>query len=85
MTQQRREFEMSKEDKAMLLEACKPVRYMVFGGIPPRSPAENANAAWEQLGRKMGFHYMTVKPTAGKGDSFFTAVPVEAETAEVWE
>lgn len=69
----RKEFEMTKDELAELLDACKPVPYMIIGGIAPRSPQENANDAWEKLGKKLGFKHMTVKPVAGKGVEFFTA------------
>lgn len=78
----RKEFEMTEEDMKQLLESCRPVPYMIFGGIAPRSPQENANDAWCRLGRKMGFDGMTVKPT-DKGDRIFTAeevsTPVETK------
>ena len=45
------------------------------------SPQDNANRAWERLGKKMGFDHMTVAPIPGKGPRFFTAVP--AETPEM--
>jgi len=69
----RREYEMTKEQLDRILEASKPVVYMVIGGIPPRSPQENANAAWASLGRELGFDYMTVQPVPGKDSRFFTA------------
>lgn len=69
----RQEYEMSEEDEKDLLKACKPVLYMVFGGIPPHTPQENANTAWKTLGRKLGFDGMTVKPILGKGSRFFAA------------
>ena len=65
-------FEMTEDDLAALMEASKPVPYMVFGGQEPRSPQENANAAWKKLGDKMGFDHMTVEPT-GQGNRFFSA------------
>ena len=71
------EYEMSEEDHAALLEACKPVPYIVVGGHPPSSPQQNANAAWAALGRKMGFNGGTVQPVVGKPQRFFTAVPLE--------
>ena len=43
-----------------------------------RNQQERANNAWEALGKKMGFDYMTVQPS-GKGDRFFTAIPSETE------
>lgn len=74
---ERREFEMTESDLNDLYEACKPVLYMVFCGRLPRSQQDNANDAWCALGRKMGFNGLTVKPS-GKGDRFFTAVPMDA-------
>ncbi len=68
----RKEFEMSQEQLDAIMDACKPVRYMVIGGMPPRSPQENANAAWAALGKELGFKHMTVRPS-GKGDRFFSA------------
>lgn len=41
----------------------------------PTSPQEAANAAWCELGKRMGFDGMTVAPT-GKGKFSFTAVPL---------
>ena len=73
----RRECEMTEAQLKALLDACKPVPYMVFGGVPPRSPQENANSAWAALGRTLGFKPMTVQPVAGKGQRFFTAEPAE--------
>lgn len=72
---ERREYEMTTEQLDRLLGACKPVPYMVFGGVAPASPRENANAAWAALGRELGFKPMTVRPIAGKGQQFFTAEP----------
>lgn len=72
---ERREYEMTAEQLDRLLSACKPVPYMVFGGMPPASPRENANAAWSALGQELGFKPMTVRPVAGKGQRLFTAEP----------
>lgn len=66
-------YEMTQEDLDQILEACKPVPYIIIGGIPPRSPQENANTAWAELGRRMGFKHMTVRPIPGKEQRFFTA------------
>ena len=67
---------MSQEDLNTILEASKPVPYMVFGGIEPTSPQENANRAWQALGEKMGFKHMTVQPT-GQGNRYFSAEVTE--------
>lgn len=68
----RKEYEMTQAQFDKIIEACKPVPYMVFGGREPRSQQENANDAWKALGDDMGFDHMTVRPN-GKGDRFFTA------------
>lgn len=75
----RKEYEMTQAQLDKILEACKSVPYMVFGGREPRSPQENANDAWKALGEQMGFDHMTVRPN-GKGDRFFTADACEDET-----
>lgn len=72
---------MTQEDLDAILDACKPTPVMFLSGGTPMgsSPQENANAAWRRLGEKMGFDYMTVRPS-NKGDRFFIAVPNETES-----
>lgn len=79
----RTNYEMGEADLAEILEACKPVPYLIVGGCAPSSPQENANRAWAALGKKMGFDSMTVEPIQGKGMRFFTAVPNETEDRRV--
>lgn len=69
----RREYQMTEEQNATLLDACKPVVCIKVGNYTPRTPQENANAAWASLGREMGFKPLTVKPVPGKNSRFFTA------------
>lgn len=73
------EYEMTQDDLEKILDACKPTPVMFLsGGIPfGNSPQENANHAWAELGKRMGFDYMTVRP--GKAERFFTAIPSETE------
>ncbi len=66
-------YEMTEKQLATLMDACKPVPYIVAGGTPPMSPQERANAAWRRLGDEMGFDFNTVKPDPGKCDRFFHA------------
>jgi hypothetical protein len=70
----KKRFEMSDEQLAKIIDACKPVPYMVIGGQPPRSQQENANAAWAALGNEMGFKHMTVE-RCGEDDKVFMAEP----------
>lgn len=74
----RKGYELTDEQYEKLLEACKPVRYMIIGGLVPRSPQENANQAWCELGRELGFDGMSVEPIHGSPRSF-TAEAREVE------
>lgn len=73
---ERREYEMTQEDLDKLLEACTPVPYIIVGGHPPPSTQERANAAWAELGIRMGFVGSSARPVRGKGDLFFSAEPL---------
>lgn len=68
----RKEYQLTEEQYRKLIEASKPIPYMVFGGMEPRSPQENANAAWAVLGNELGFDWTTVD-RSNKGKMFFTA------------
>jgi len=69
----RKEFVMTEKQCKKILDACKPVPYMIFGGREPISQQENTNAAWYQLGNELGFKGMTVEPVSGKSMVHFTA------------
>ena len=68
----RSNFEMSESDLSTLLSAMQPVPMIALQCGAPRSAQENANAAWKELGQRLGFDHMTVRPN-GKGDRFFSA------------
>jgi len=72
----KQEFEMTKDDLKKILDACKPtpVMYLSGGSSMFRTPQENANEAWAELGERMGFDHMTVEPIRGKSQRFFLAV-----------
>lgn len=75
----RTEYEMTETDFDKILDACTPTPVMMIGDFTGSSPQENANRAWEDLGRRMGFDSMTVRPMEGKGSRFFTAIASETE------
>jgi hypothetical protein len=74
----RTNYEMTEGDLKTLMDAARSVPMIALQCGTPSSQQENANNAWEKLGKKMGFDHMTVKP-AGGGDRFFTAIPSENE------
>lgn len=65
---------MEQADFDTLMDACKPVPMIALNCGVPRSPQQNANAAWSNLGDKMGFDSLTVEP-AGSDQLKFTAIP----------
>ena len=71
----RKEYEMTEKDLQTILEACKPTPATILFG----SLQQNANNAWENLGIRMGFDYMSVEPIEGKNNKFFSAIPNEVE------
>ena len=71
----RREYEMTEDELAKLLDSCRPVPMIMLQCGTPPSPQENANRAWSVLVDKLGFNYKTVEPVPGKGQRFFTAEP----------
>jgi len=66
------DFEMTREQLEALIKEMQPVPMIALQCGSPSSRQENANRAWEKLGRDMGFNHMTVKPN-GRGDRFFSA------------
>ena len=77
MSYPRVNYEMTEDELKELLESCKPTSCIMVGAYAPSSPQERANRAWQRLGEKYGFDYMTVRPIQGKGTRFFSAVPSE--------
>jgi hypothetical protein len=73
----RKEFELTSEELSTLLDACKPTPCIMVGDYIPASPQENANRAWEALGKQKGFDPYSAKPVSGKSDAFFTAEVIE--------
>lgn len=69
------EYEITQEDLDKLLEASKPVPLIALQCGMPSSPQERANSVWKELGGRLGFDHMTVRPIPGKGYRFFTATP----------
>ncbi len=69
----RNEYVMSDDWHDRLLDASKPVPYIVIGG-GPRDPQESANSVWRAMADDMGFIWDTVRPVTGKSDLYFSAV-----------
>lgn len=68
----RSNFEMSESDLSTLLSAMQPVPMIMLQCGIPRSVQDSANSAWKELGQRLGFDHMSVRPN-GRGDRFFSA------------
>ena len=66
----RKEYVMTQEQVDKIMHACRPVNMIALQCGNPPGRQENANDAWQSLGKEMGFKYMTVRPN-GKGKRFF--------------
>lgn len=72
----KQKYRLSDEELNQVLNASKPVTYIVIGGIPPSSPQENANAVWKSLASKHSFVWDSCED-AGTGDQHdFLAEPL---------
>jgi hypothetical protein len=68
-------YRLTDEELASLLDASKPVPYMVFGGIPPTSPREHAMRLWRHVADRVGCVVDSIAD-AGTGDMHdFKATP----------
>lgn len=47
-------YRLTDEELNELMEASKPVPYMVFGDIEPRSPREKAMDLWRKVAARVG-------------------------------
>lgn len=60
-------YRLTDEELNHLLEASKPVPYMVFGGVEPRSPQDNVMDVWKQVANRVGCDVGSIEG-AGTGD-----------------
>ena len=79
----RNEYEITEEQLNAILDVCKPTPCIMVGGSTGPTPQDNANRAWAELGKEMGFDGFTVQPITSKGNRFFSAVPTETEDQRV--
>ncbi len=69
----RKIFEMTQEQRDVILKASAPVMMIMLQCGTPPSPQENANEAWKNLGDELKFDWKTVERVVGKSDRFFSA------------
>lgn len=74
---------MTEAEHESLLQASRPVPYMIIGGVLPRSPYENAMVVWREVSRRVGCYADSIEKSVKTPDDelTFSAIPVE-EVAE---
>lgn len=70
-------YEMTPEQHRKLLSACESVPYIAAQCGPISPPQERINEAWRELGKEMGFDYMSVRAVPGQPETIFEALPRE--------
>ena len=69
-------YRLTDEEFNKLMDASKPVPYMVFDGIEPRSPHDNAMDVWRTVAARVGCDVDSIG-SAGTGDNHdFNARPL---------
>ena len=69
-------YRMTDDEHARLIDACKPVPYMVFGGIAPESPTTKALRVWGEIAKRVGCVANTIGPSDTGDDRDFTGEPL---------
>jgi len=70
-------YRLTNEELESLLDASKPVPYMIFGGQPPPSAREHAVRLWRHVADRVGCKLDTIT-SAGTGDMHdFSAEPAD--------
>lgn len=70
-----KKYTLTEIEHAELVEACKPVPYMIIGGVAPVSPAEKAMFVWKRVANRVGCDVNTIAP-AGDDTREFLGEPV---------
>lgn len=74
----KQEYELTQEQLDRLIEASKPVPYLIFGGIALTNPQEYANIAWAEIAEYHKVQIYSITPSP-KGIKFFTATPIDVD------
>lgn len=69
-------YMLTEAEYAELIEASKPVPYIIANGIAPISPAARVNEIWARIGRDRGFDPMTAHPADSDNRRQFRARPI---------
>lgn len=69
-------YRMTDEELSQLMEASKPVPYMVIGGYEPKPPSYNAMMVWEKIAARVGCDVHSIDAASTGDNHDFTARPL---------
>ena len=79
--QRHQQYRLTDEELDEIMEASKPVLYMVVGGVGPRSPQEKVMDVWRKIAVRVNCDVESIGP-ADSGDYHdFKAEPLTTEDA----
>lgn len=75
-------YRLTHEELAEIIEASKPVPYMVIGGVEPQSPRDKVMAIWRRVAERVGCDVDSIdKGTTGDLHDFI-ARPIAVDAKE---
>lgn len=69
-------YRLTDEELKQIMDASKPVPYMVIGGVPPSSPRDNAMAVWRRVAARVGCEVDSISPGDTGDNHDFKAEPL---------
>lgn len=76
-------YQLTDDEYNELLEASKPVPYMVFNGTVPEGPVEKSERIWRRIAERVGCDWRTIG--AGPTEKQFCAEPTQPPQSPVKE
>ncbi len=64
------EYKLTEDEFAQLMEASKPVPYMVIGGVEPQSPRDKSMRIWERVAARVGCDMNSIQPNGADPRDF---------------
>lgn len=74
MSAARRDYRLTHADHTRLIEASKPVMYLVANGSEPTSPRDAAMRIWREIADREGVDVDSIRQ-GSDGNGHYTAIP----------
>lgn len=74
-------FRLTDEELEELYKASQPVPYLIFGGLEPASPRDNALRVWRKVAERVGCDPESIDCANTGDDHDFEATPLSEKGA----